>query len=97
MTPTLKKVIVALVTLLLLGGAYYEFFTGTPTTPVSLDSTGDLTVGQDILVLVQKLSTVRIDPSLFSSPLLSGLRDTSAPINPEIQGRTNPFAPIGQN
>lgn len=52
-------------------------------------------VGQDVLVIVNKLRQVTIDPSIFSDPLFTSLKDISITINPENQARFNPFAPIG--
>ncbi len=70
------------------------FFSDSPETAES-QSSSQITVGSDILMLLQKLKVVSIDPSLFSSPLLTNLKDSSVQLFSENQGRVNPFALTG--
>lgn len=51
--------------------------------------------GEDILALVETLKKITIDKTLFTSDLFLGLKDYSVTLNPEPQGRPNPFANIG--
>ena len=90
----------AVLGLLVLGALGYYFFLRSPdTTVISTDlivpQEGEV-VGQDILVLVDKLKTISIDSSLFSGALFSNLKDEGVILTPESQGRSNPFAIIGQ-
>jgi len=82
-----------------LGFIAYSIFFMAPSADVSsvassTDSTGD---GNDIVSLAQKLQNVKIDQTLFSSNIFKSLKDYSAPVTPEPQGRPNPFASIGND
>lgn len=52
-------------------------------------------VGQEVLILVEKIKFVTIDPSIFQDSLFSSLKDISVQVSPENVSRPNPFAPIG--
>ncbi len=54
-------------------------------------------VGEDVLILVNKLRQVSIDTTIFDDTLFTSLQDLSIPVNPENQARFNPFAPIGSD
>jgi hypothetical protein len=92
-----KQIIIGVSAILISGVLIYTFFIrGSGAIPVDvLVPVSDQSVGQDILVLVDKFKSVSIDPSLFSSTLFTTLKDSSVPLNPESQGRVNPFANIG--
>ena len=51
--------------------------------------------GQEILNLTNKLKNISIDQAIFSSKLFLTLKDFGTVLTPELQGRPNPFAPIG--
>ncbi len=53
------------------------------------------TAGQDIITLAEKMNSLRIDDSVFTSAVFLSLIDREIPIAPESQGRTNPFAAVG--
>lgn len=92
----IKKIIIAIVVLLVLGVGGYMFLGNASTIPVSvIVPQEDGAVGQDVLVLINKLKSASIDSSIFSSALFINLNNTSIPLNPEQQGRLNPFALIG--
>ena len=93
-----KMLIGGVVIVITLAGALYYFYSGNSSVPVDLLIPGESqAVGQDIIVLIDKLNSISsIDSSLFSSVLFTNLRDFSAILNPESQGKLNPFAPIGQ-
>lgn len=61
------------------------------------DSTLTEPVGLDILVIVQKLETLDINPEVLTSSLFTSLRDLSTPLSPEAQYRPDPFSPIGRD
>lgn len=94
-TPSLQKLVVALVILGFLGYVVYTtIFSSEPvvvTEGVQVES-----VGQDILVLADKLNNIKIEKNIFSSPLFTNLIDTTVPINEEEKGRVNPFSKIGE-
>ena len=102
-TPNTQKIVVALVVLLILGFLGYKLFVTSPDTGTnSGTSTGGVASttaveGQDILTLVEKLKNISINQTIFSSNLFNNLTDFSIPISQELQGRTNPFAPIGSD
>ena len=94
-SPNTKKLLIALVVVIILAGAGYYFVS----MGGSVDSVANViipvqgdAVGADILVLADKLKSISIDPSVFSGPLFSNLQDKSVPLNPESVGRENPFA-----
>jgi hypothetical protein len=70
-----------------------------PTMGIKTQKAGDgLSSGSavgDILELSNKLNSITIDGSLFTSPVFQSLVDTSVPITPENSGRPNPFNVIG--
>ncbi len=62
---------------------------------VAMTSTETTVVGEDVLILVNRLKSVTIDPTIFQDSLFSSLTDQSIAIFPENIARPNPFAPIG--
>lgn len=51
-------------------------------------------VGADVLTLLNKINSLRIDASIFASPSYQSLVDFSVEIPTENVGRPNPFAPL---
>ncbi len=49
---------------------------------------------QLIYSLLQKMSKVKLDDSIFSNQIFQGLKDNSIEVLPQETGRSNPFAPI---
>ena len=96
MSPSLQKILIGFLTLVLFGAfGYYDLFIKKTDIPASADLSGTVVVGQDILDLVDKLNMISIDSSLFSGALVSNLKDFSATLLPEQEGRFNPFLPVG--
>lgn len=66
--------------------------------PGALTSSGELAsgpaVGRDLLVILAKLKTTRLDTALFSDPVFLSLRDFGVAIASQPIGRRNPFAPF---
>ena len=81
-------------------GVYYFYFSNPdatiPLEGLALPSDSE-PVGEDILILADKIRTINIDPAVFSSPLFANLKDFSAPVTAEAKSRPNPFAPIGSD
>ncbi len=79
-----------------IAGVYYSnLWTQTPIGEILATTEEQTTVGEDVLILVNKLKMVTIDPTIFSDSLFTSLQDLSVPVDPENQSRFNPFAPIG--
>ena len=96
LSPNNKKILIASGVLLVVGVLGYYFLSSGSTDVGSLLAPSDGQVlGQDILVLADKLKTVSIDSSFLSGALFSNLKDIGTPLKLESQGRLNPFALIG--
>jgi hypothetical protein len=71
---------------------YRNFMSGTG----SDVSTSDVTVsGEQMLVALNRLRAISLDPTFFSDPTFLSLVDFGQVISPQPVGRPNPFAPIG--
>ena len=91
---TTQKTLVSLIVILLLGFLGYSMFMRSA--PVTSSSNSNTQVeSDDIISLVEKLKSISIDQSIFSSILFKNLKDFEVTPTPESQGRVNPFAPIG--
>lgn len=88
-----KKALVIIPIFLVIGYFAYTYLANpsTPSEPLAAD-TGIL--GQDILIMVDKLRVISIDKAVFSGPLLTHLQDFSSAIYQEPQGKSNPFQPL---
>lgn len=87
-----KGALGAVVLFLLAALAYNLFSSASPEpTPVSAAS-----LGADLLKISDDISKATLSKDLFSSSGYRLLFDFSTPLVPEPFGRTNPFAPIGQ-
>ena len=96
LSPNNKKILIASGILLVVGVLGYYFLSGSPTDVGSLLAPSDSqALGQDILILADKLKTISIDSSFLSGALFSNLKDLGVPLNPELQGRSNPFGSLG--
>ena len=92
----------ALVILAIAGFIIYKSFFDGSSGDVTAFGGGEATTtmsveGNDIVNMVSEINTININPGLFSSPLFSGLVDFSVSLLPEPQGRSNPFADIGND
>ncbi len=78
------------------GAGYYYMNSGYEVISVDIINPGESgVIGQDIIILAERLNSLSIDTTIFSDPLLTNLEDFSMPLFSESQGRPNPFAPIG--
>lgn len=55
---------------------------------------GSTIVGADIVVLLNKVNSLKIDPAIFKTPAYLSLVDYSVQVPAVEVGRANPFAPI---
>ncbi len=53
-------------------------------------------VGADLIKIADEISRATLSRELFSNTGFRVLSDFSTPLEPEPQGRVNPFAPFGQ-
>jgi hypothetical protein len=90
-----KIAIGGVVAALLAVGAYFAFFNGGAPSGALL-STADSSspVSQDLLTTLQSVSTIKLDGTIFTSPVFTSLTDFGVQIQPEAVGRQNPFAPL---
>ncbi len=96
MTPTLKNLLIVC-GVVAVGVAGYFYMNSTQTiVPVggSVED-GGAVIGQDIVILAEKLNSIDLDTSVFSDPSITSLKDFNINLYTESQGRTNPFALIG--
>ncbi len=92
---TSKNILIPILLVLVLAFLGYYFFSGGTSNTVIVSDQSGAPLGQDILVLADKLNSLSIDPSVFSSALFTTLVDFNSSLIPEPQGRINPFAKIG--
>jgi hypothetical protein len=93
-----KTIIIGIVLIVLLAGGWYFYKSGSsPASTSSLisSSDGSGSVGTDVLSVLNSVSSIRIDTSLFTSPAYQSLVDYSIQVPPQAIGRPNPFAPTG--
>ena len=93
-----QNILIGILIVLLIYAGYHFYAKNSTSGGVSIDVSSYSStepVGLDILVLVQKLETISIDPSVLSGALFTSLKDLSIPLTPESQYRLDPFAPIG--
>ncbi len=97
-----KGTFIALIVIAMVTLGLYFYYKGTPS-----DSTSSLSVigspesadaqlaADRVLVLLNTISSLKIDDSLFKSAVYNSLRDYTITIPEQGVGRPNPFAPIG--
>lgn len=98
LSPLIQKALIVIVTIGILLYAGVDLMNkAKESSEVSVSLSETETASQDILSLVDKMSRMSIDSSVFSSQLFVKLIDFSAIPTPEAVGRPNPFAPIGSD
>jgi hypothetical protein len=99
MSQKIKQTIIALVIIAIAFFGFKAFFASDSTGDVALVSEGSSTSqfvdGKTILVLLNKLSRITLDDSIFSNQIFTGLVNFEKPIEDQVIGRQNPFLPIG--
>ncbi len=107
MTPKLKKIIIVIVLLVISFFVYSNFIKkdSQPTELISgargLTSTRNLAeiqvLGTQITQALIQIESLSLDREIFNNSIFRSLNDRSEPIGSEPIGRSNPFAPLGQN
>jgi hypothetical protein len=94
-----QKILTYVLVLVLIAAGYYYYnlYGGSSITAGVVSTDYSAPVGEDILLLVQKMDRVNIDESVFTSRLFTNLIDSSISVNQEEKYRPNPFAPLGNN
>lgn len=88
-----KTILMIVAGIVVLGGVYWYFFTGTTSElPLSTDSPSSNPVQAQFETLVGELTPVSFDTTLFTDPRFTALVDLGTPIVPETSGRIDPFA-----
>lgn len=99
MTDKLKNILIIVGVAVISFLIYSIFLKGDPEPTVLLESEGQVdsadVLGADIIKAINQISSLDLDRSIFSDPVLRSLVDRSQLISPEPKGRENPFAPIG--
>jgi hypothetical protein len=93
-----NALLIGIVTIVIAGGAYWYFFTGTGNQP-PLSETGTSTnVAQtQFQALVGELQPISFDSSIFSDARFNALVDLATPVSPESTGRLDPFAAVSNS
>jgi hypothetical protein len=91
-----KTPIVILVIILLIGAGFYFYTNATPSDTNSLTSDDSSTseaalAGSKVLTLLNQITSLKIDTSLFKSPVYTSLMDHTVPIYEQPVGKPNPF------
>lgn len=76
--------------------AYKTFFSDVGM-PSAAPAASAQALGADLLKLADDISKATLSRDLFSTTGYRLLSDWSTPLQPEPTGRSNPFAPVGQN
>lgn len=93
-----NKPIIILIIVLVLGVLAYFYFSGAPTDNASSliveeTPTSEAQIaGAEILVLLNQLSSLDIDPDIFSTPVYKSLIDHTVTVLEQRVGKPNPFA-----
>ncbi len=90
-----NTILIAIATLILLGGGYWFFSSaGTGNEPPLTAGAAVNSAQMKFQTLVNELQPISFDTSIFSNPRFNSLVDIATPVTPEPAGRLDPFAPI---
>lgn len=95
-----KKNILMLIIAVIFLGIAFMYLTRNNTTSDSSSlsvnsSTAPSADAQYIYSLLQRMSAVKLDDSIFSSAVFQSLKDNTVVLTAQQTGRNNPFSPIG--
>lgn len=84
-----------ILTLVIAGGVYWYFFTGSGNQPpLTVSSGSDNPIQTQFQKLGGELQQITFDVAIFSDPRFTSLVDITVPLISEPSGRLDPFAPI---
>lgn len=90
------KLITAIIVVMLIGAAWYEF-TGTSAAPASILQTTGVATGTgeaSIVSTLLQLQAVNLDGTVLANPAFLSLQDFTTQVVNEPTGRPDPFAPL---
>lgn len=95
----MKKLTVILIIILVLASFVYFYMKGNELSKNSSlleGSTPDVSnnVGAEVLALLNQVKLIKIDSTIFESPVYKTLVDYTVEVPPQPVGRPNPFAPV---
>jgi hypothetical protein len=88
-----NTLLIGIAIVVVLGGLYLYFFSGSPQTPVSASAPAGAQE-QQFLNAAAELQPISFNTAIFTDPRFASLVDITVPVSPDVQGRTDPFAPI---
>lgn len=90
-----NTVTIIIATIVIMGGAYWYFFTGNgDQPPLSATSATGNTAQLQFQTLVSTLQPISFSTAIFDDPRFAALIDLTTPVEPEAGGRLDPFAPV---
>jgi hypothetical protein len=94
--PSSNTLFLIVASLVVAGGIYWYFFTGSPAPQQGSLITGfsQSRAQAQFEVLIGELGPISFDLTILSDPRFNSLVDLTTPITPEPAGRKDPFAPI---
>ena len=97
----MKKSIITVLIIVLVGMIAFSYFNNTPDVSQSLLVTDVKSTDSDqakyIYSMLQKLSQVTLNNSIFLEPAFQNLKDNNVDFPSQPAGRENPFAPVGSD
>jgi hypothetical protein len=99
MTQNTKQIIIAIVIIIIAFFGFKMFFvsddTGDTTLTVETGATAEFIDGQQVLTLLNNLSKVTLDQSIFTNSSFTSLVSFERNLQDQVLERKNPFLPIG--
>lgn len=100
-----KTVLIGLSVAIVVAVVYFVFLRGDGATEALLTSGGEglssmsasAQADRELLEMLQQLNSIKLDSSIFASPVFRSLEDFRVEPAPDVIGRQNPFAPVGSN
>ena len=92
----LPEIVAILLVVVAIGYYFYSGSGSNSSTSTSfVVSNATSSVGEDVLNLLNQIHSLKIDPSLFQSPVYQSLTDFTVTVPPEPIGKSNPFVSGG--
>jgi hypothetical protein len=93
--PSSNTIFLVIASLVVAGGVYWYFFTGSPTSDQSVTAGTTENLAQARFdTLTSELGPITFDLTILTDPRFTALVDLATPIEEEPIGRKDPFAPV---